>query len=133
MLRQNENRVAESFKAMMRSAMGDKSADAIPDTANDDMGDIIVTGDVHHHTQAAPSSPPQVVTPTAPPGGGLLPKLALAGLLGAGAVGVPLGLYELLKPKTPAPTPTVPAPTNTKIENTSGFLLGLEQAPAPKS
>ncbi|MDD4892005.1 MAG: hypothetical protein PHU85_18955 [Phycisphaerae bacterium] len=113
MLRDAANRVRDSHRAQMKAAGFDPG-----NPPEDDMGDIIITGDI----QYAPAPTPEPVAPaantsasTAAPPAGLSPlakTLISAALLGAGAAGgvaVPWLAGAFSKPAASSTAPAVPS------------------------
>lgn len=126
MLRDHARRVMDSHR-MQAKALG--MGDVASESSDDDMGDIIVTGDIHYSGASAPQLPwakdqPQQPQPTPEPPSqppedeSLLSKLAkpaaiAAGTMAAGGIGA--AAVNTLWPDDPPPV-VQPAPERPQIE-----------------
>jgi len=134
-LRDFRQRVRDSHR-MQAKALG--MGDVVSDSSDDDMGDIIVTGDIHYSGASAPQLPwakdqPQQTQSTPEPPApqpeepSLLSKLAKPAAIAAGAAaagGIGAAAVNALWPDDPPPVmqpaperPTIQLPTVPKAED----------------
>lgn len=109
MLRDAANRVRDSHLAQMKAAGFDPG-----NAPEDDMGDIIITGDIQYAPAPAtePTSPASTPAVVSSPLSTLAKTLISAALLGAGAAGgagIPWLAGAFSKPATSATAPAVPS------------------------
>lgn len=134
MLRDHARRVMDSHR-MQAKALG--MGDVVSESSDDDMGDIIVTGDIHYSGASAPQLPwakdqPQHQSTPEPPSQppeepSLLSKIAKPAAIAAGAAaagGIGAAAVKVLWPDAPPPVvqpaperPTIQLPTVPQAED----------------